>query len=145
MLRKPEAERTALLERIPDRERRKRHRRWVEQGIDSDDLPDAIATFQETIRNLDAALADGLWTVGDQFTLADVALTPYFQAIDQFGWGGLMVDRPRVAAWFDRARDRPSFKAAILEQYDAGQLEQMKHLGEAEWPKIAARIAIRQP
>jgi glutathione S-transferase len=143
MLRKPEAERLALLERIPDRERRKRHSRWVEYGIDSEDLPDAIATFQETIANLDAALARGAWTVSDQFTLADVALAPYFQAIDQFGWSGFTAKASRVAAWFERVRTRPSFKSAILDQYEPGQLDRMKQMGQAEWPKIAARIASR--
>lgn len=143
MLKKPQDERMALLERIPDRERRKRHRRWVEQGIDSDDFPDAIAMFRQTIANLESTLASGPWIVGDRFTLADAALVPYFQMIDQFGWNGFLADAPGAAAWFERARCRNSFKSGVLDHYEAGQLERMKDMGAAEWPKIAARLAAR--
>jgi glutathione S-transferase len=144
MLQKPQHERMALLERIPDRERQKRHRRWVEHGIDSEDFPDAIAMFQRTIAELDAALASGPWVVGRQFTLADAAMLPYAQVIDQFGWNGFLADAPRVAAWFELAKRRNSFKS-ILDQYDPIQLERLHHMGAAEWPKIAARLLPQRP
>lgn len=141
MLEKPEDERNALLGRIPDRDRRRRHRRWIERGIDSEDFPDAVATYRETIAALEADLADSEWAVAGRFSLADIALAPYFQAIDQFGWNGFLAGAPRVAAWFDRVRRRDSYAPAILDGYDPGQLAWMKETGAREWPKIASVLA----
>ena len=99
--------------------------------------------FQQTIAALDATLTDKSWAVGDQFTLADAALAPYFQMIDQFGWNGFLADAPKIAGWFDRARRRNSFRSGILDQYESGQLESLRRMGAAEWPKIAARLSPR--
>ncbi len=138
MLEKSADERDALLGRIPDRDRRRRHRRWIERGIDSEDFPDAVATYRETIAGLETALAVSDWAAGARFTLADIALAPYFQAIDQFGWNGLLDGAPRVAAWFDRIRSRDSYAPSVVDGYDPGQLAWMKGTGAREWPKIAS-------
>jgi glutathione S-transferase len=144
MLAKPPHERSALLDRIPDRERQKRHRRWIEHGIDSEDFPDAVEMFRQTIADLDDELASGPWAVGQRFTLADVALLPYFQVIDQFGWNGFLADAPRVVAWFDQAKHRTGFKA-VRDHYDPMQLRHLHEAGAAQWPKIAARLTANGP
>ena len=142
VLERPAEERAALLDRIPDLERRKRHKRWVEQGLDSDDFPDAIATFHKTIKRMETELAKPPWLAGETFTLADVALLPYIHALDQFSWRGLLAGAPSANAWFNRARKRQSYQRAIVDQIQSDQRDQMQRVGAAQWPKIAAELAV---
>lgn len=69
----------------------------------------AIERLRETVQRMDRALADGPWMIGDEFTLADVALVPTLVRMSDIGlaevWDGL----PRVAGWLERVQTRPSF------------------------------------
>jgi glutathione S-transferase len=137
MLEKPIEERDTLLARIPDPTRRDRHRRWVEDGIDSQDLPDAVVTYRKTLADMENALQSGAWLMGDQFTLADVAMLPYFQCLQQFGWQGFYQgEYANVADWFDRGQARPSYDLAICNTYSEQMNQNFSALGEPAWEKI---------
>jgi glutathione S-transferase len=141
LMEKSEAERNALLERIPEKPRRERQKRLVASGLDAPDVADAVKTYRKTILDMEAALADHDWVVSDSFSLADICLAPYFQTLFQFDWTGLYEsDCPRVADWFGRCRQRDSYRQAVAGDFPEEVVRDLREKGAAVWDKIAAHL-----
>ncbi len=85
------------------------YRKMGRDGSSPEEERDAIEKLRETIVRMDRALADGPWMVGEQFTLADIALVPTLVRMADIGLANLWDGRRRVADWFERVRARPSF------------------------------------
>ena len=137
LMEKPEAERDAILERIPEKPRRERQKRLVKFGLDAPDVADAVKTYRSTIRDMESSLAQHSWVVGDEFSLADVCLAPYFQTLAQFGWTALYDrDCPRVADWYARCCERASYQLAVADDFPEDLLVKLQQEGTAVWPKI---------
>ena len=69
----------------------------------------SIERLRETIMRMDRALANGPWMIGEQFTLADIALVPTVVRMSDIGLADAWSGKPRVADWFARVQARPSF------------------------------------
>lgn len=78
-------------------------------GSSPEEERDAIDKLRETVARMDRALAQGPWIVGEQFTLADVALVPTIVRMSDIGLADAWADRPRIADWFARMQARSSF------------------------------------
>lgn len=141
LMEKSEEERQALLEKIPEKPRRERQKRLVKFGLDSPDVADAVRIYRKTVLDMEKALSENDWIVGDNFSLADVCLAPYFQTLTQFGWTALYdQDCPRVADWFERCQRRPSYQSAVAEDFPSELVAQLQRQGAAVWHKIAAHL-----
>ena len=110
---KTEDEVRQTIENIPDRGKRERQRENILKGLDSKFLPVAVKRFAKLIGDIDGALAEGDWLVGNEFSLADIAYTPYMVRLTHLQMGWLWEDKPAVADWFARIQARPSFQAGI--------------------------------
>jgi len=73
----------------------------------------SIERLRETTARMDRALAKGPWMIGDQFTLADIALVPTLVRMSDIGLADAWADKPRVADWLSRVQERPSFAKAF--------------------------------
>jgi glutathione S-transferase len=113
---------------------RARERAWVEFGSA---VLNAIASFYgapheaalqarraqltELFAQLEAALPQhGPWFAGERFGLVDAAFGPVFRYFDVFeAWGEAppFTGLPRVEAWRESLRARPSVRAAVDEGY----------------------------
>lgn len=62
---------------------------------------------------VDRALREGpgAYLAGPAFSLADVSLMPYIGSLRMLGAEHLLADRPHVLAWWERVRDRDSWRA----------------------------------
>ena len=129
LLEKPDHEREAILARIPDRARQARHRRWVAHGVNNPDFKMAVLVYCDTVREMEGSLAHQPWLSGDEFSLADCALLPYFQAMAQMGWDSIYASCPNVIDWFDRGRSRTSFREQITAQIPSPLLDRFKTIG----------------
>jgi glutathione S-transferase len=65
---------------------------------------------QEKLTWLDGLIAGRQWIVGDRFTLADILLYCFLDFGTQVGQP-LNLDNKNIAAWFERAKQRPSVAA----------------------------------
>ncbi len=90
---------------------------------------------------MEKALSEHAWVVGDQFTLADACLAPYFQTLLQFDWTALY-DRncPNVAHWFECIQQRSSFQAAVADDFPEALIAELREKGRAAWEKIEAHL-----
>jgi glutathione S-transferase len=129
LLEKSEQERETILSQIPDRARQARHRRWVQYGVNNPDFKQAVLVYNDTVKEMDRCLMDRPWLAGENFSLADCALLPYFQAVDQMGWDGLFNSFPKVVDWFSRGQARSSYQVQITSQIPEKALGQFKTVG----------------
>jgi glutathione S-transferase len=82
------------------------------EGFSKEEVESAKATLDRCWKRVEEALSGHAWIVGDLFSLADITWVPlHFTLIG----ASYDFDRfPRVQAWAQRLRDRPSFQGGVL-------------------------------
>ncbi|MGH1463229.1 MAG: glutathione S-transferase family protein [Neptuniibacter sp.] len=140
MLEKSPEEQQRLLDLIPEKPRRERQKRLVKMGLEAPDVVDSVRTYRKTILQMEADLKEHTWIVGDEFSLADVCLAPYFQTIHQFGWQEIYSDCPHVADWFLRCMNRHSYQQAVADDFSPEVLADLRAKGEPAWEIIERHL-----
>jgi glutathione S-transferase len=123
------------LAKIPNAERRERTRQAIELGVDSPQFPDAIKRFEKLLGDMEATLADDKWLAGGSYSLADVNYTPYMIRLEHLQLGAMIDKRPKVKAWSERLKERPSWAKGIGQWLNQGYLTLMEEKGAEAWPK----------
>ena len=135
-----EQELQRIIDRTPDPERRAWRREIVDKGVESRQFGDAIRAYDKLLADMEKALAGSDWLTGEEYTLADVGITPYVNRLAMLKLERMWEGRPNVADWYARARARSNFAAAIEAYDEDGYLSLMAEQGEAQWPAVAAAI-----
>ncbi len=126
----------------PDPARRERKRQTIELGLDAPGAPAALRLYDGVLARMETQLADGrAWLMGDQYTLADVAMTPYVVRLDHLMLSGMWAARPAVGAWLARINARPNF-AGIGDHLNDAYLALMSDKGSDAWPKVETILAV---
>ena len=126
---------------IGDPARSDRDRSVYEHGVDSPHVYNAIAAYESAFEKLEKTFAHGRgWVMGDAFTIADIVLAPYMARLDYLTlldvWTG---ERPGVAAWWGRLRERASFRTQLSGRLTPGIVEPMNRFGAAIRPRVEER------
>lgn len=129
-----------MLENIPDPIKRERRRDVIAKGSDSVHFKIAIERMLALYDDMESALAEQRFLVGDSYTIADAAFTPYVNRIDHLDIMGMLDKHPRVLDWYRRLQQRPSFEAAITRWENEKYISLMKSAGRENWPKIQSII-----
>ena len=82
-------------------------------GSSAQEEESSIEKLRETVRRMERALTNGPWIMGQQFTLADVGLIPTIVRMVDIGLGDIWEAKSRVAEWYARVQERPSFTKAL--------------------------------
>jgi ganglioside-induced differentiation-associated protein 1 len=127
----PESQRQIRFRNVGDPRRRDRFMSTYELGVESPFVLWAIAAYERAFKTMEATLAEGgEWLVGDAFSLADVNLIPYVARLEYLTlldvWIG---NRPRVRAWWERAKARAAFAAAIADPLTQKERDDMRTFG----------------
>ena len=126
----------AHVARIPDPARRERSRSLLEKGVESPMFAPAILRYDTLLTDLEDALAGGQWLAGDDYSLADIAYTPYLTRLDHLRYLGMLDRRPRLADWYQRVRARASYEPALAKWFSPEYLPLMAEKGEEAWPRV---------
>jgi glutathione S-transferase len=89
------------------------YRKMGVDGSDAVEEQEAIEKLRQTVLRMERALTSGPWLVGEQFTLADIALVPTLVRMTDIGLAHLWEDAPEVTGWFGRVQARPSFSTTF--------------------------------
>lgn len=76
-------------------------------------LESAGTALESCLTVLDKQLSQGIFLVGEQFTLADIGLMPYVEYLMATPVAQTLEKFPAVSAWWSRVSARPSWKMAI--------------------------------
>lgn len=115
---------------------------WIQQGLEAPGAADKIRLYDEYLRKMEAALRDADWLLGADYSIADLAMTPYVNRLAALAMEGLWKEGrlPRVEAWFERIRRRPSFKPAMLDWLPEELRAEMLENGRRSWPQVRAIV-----
>lgn len=87
--------------------------------------------------DMEQALGENEWLAGPDYSLADVVWTVALARAHMLGFGRLFASRPRVAAYFERVRARPSFgKAEVWDRIHIGTMARIAA------PVLLPRLAV---
>jgi glutathione S-transferase len=125
-----------MLEQIPNLFKRERRRDVIEKGTGSQHFVIAVQRMTQLLDEMDEALGRHPWLASDRYSLADVAFTPYLARLEHLNVLEMTRGRDRVADWYRRCRQRPSFHAAIVKWENPDYLELMRRRGAEAWPHI---------
>ena len=103
-----------LLARIPTKERRISWEKASKATFTPEQLADARAKVGAYVREMDSALANQPWLVGEQFTLADILTFANFYSLPaNYPEFATAEFAPRVRDWLTRIYQRPGTIRAI--------------------------------
>ena len=139
-LAKGEPECGELIENVPDPVKRERRRDVIYNGTEAGEFRLAVTMWISLLNDMEAALCQHEWLVGDYYTIADAAYTPYLTRLDHLHVLGFIDDKPRLTDWYARIKARPSYQLGITEWLDHGYLALMNEKGDEAWPEIEAMI-----
>jgi glutathione S-transferase len=129
-----------MLEQIPNIIKRERRRDVIEKGIKSQHFRIAVQRMVQLLDEMEEALSEHQWLVGDSYTLADVAFTPYLLRLEHLNILAMAGNRNGVADWYARCQQRPSFGIALRKWENQDYLAVMQRGGKEHWPEIEAMI-----
>jgi glutathione S-transferase len=99
-------------------------------GFPKAEMDDALNRLRRTYERMEAEItkSGGPWLLGENITLADVAVTPALVRMDDLGMSSQWRDLPGVVRWYENIRAHPAFKPT----YYHGSLlsERFPHLRE---------------
>jgi glutathione S-transferase len=130
-----------MLEEIPNIFKRERRRDVIEKGADSQHFIIAVERMVLLLDEMEEALAAHRWLASDEYSLADVAFTPYLARLEHLHILDMVGERGQVADWYRRCKARQSFAAAIGKWENPSYLSLMQKQGTAHWPKVREIMA----
>lgn len=140
LLEKSVEEQQRLIDQIPEQPRRERQRRLLAQGLEAPDVKGSVRVYHDTIRTMEETLRLQRWLTSETFGLADCAMAPYFQTLEQFGWLKMLDSYPLVMDWLNRVTCRESYKNAVVADFTPDLLEKLQDIGREAWPVIERHL-----
>ena len=125
----------------PDPAWRERKRSWIRQGFDAPEVALALGVFTRVLADMETALTGSQWLVGERYSLADGALTPYANRLEMLGMSEMWADKPNFARWFAAVKARSTFEPALFKWLPADLRERMLADGRRAWPEYKRILA----
>jgi glutathione S-transferase len=130
--------REEIFAQTPDPVFRERKRRWVTDGVDAPDLSQALRVYDRMLGDMERSLSSGPWLAGEAYSLADIGMAPYVNRLAMLQFDEMWSERPGVARWFERLRQRPAFPQAVTKEIPAALTAEMAQRGREIWPAMRA-------
>ena len=123
---------------VGDPERQSRYIAIFENGVNSRYVFEGVANFEKLFKSMEIALADGRkWLLGDNYTLADISLTPFVARLSYLTLLDIWLEsRPKVKNWWIRSQNKRSYEFAVDEALTKTQKLEMETFGSKVWFKI---------
>jgi glutathione S-transferase len=126
--------------RTPNRKFAAYKRDVIEKGLASAYVREALASHDRMLTWMEEGLASSPYLAGNAYSLADVAVIPYVLRLELLNLAGMWARRPRVAAWWQRTKERPSTRSAILDRMGEAEHEPFRNLEADPWPVAKALL-----
>ena len=123
---------------------KQQQRDYIMQAFDAPGATDLIKLYDRNLEKMDAALDGKEWLVGDTFTAADVACTPYIYRLECLGMSGLWENGrfPNLEHWWESVKDRPSYQPELVDWLPEEHIENFTMHGRKSWPQICKIVGI---
>lgn len=118
---------------------------FVRFGFEAPGATEKVKLYDTYLRKMEAALADDNdWLVGNKFSIADVALTPYVNRLAMMSMRGMWENGrlPRVEAWFARIEAMSNFQTCLIDWVPDHLTNDLRENGSKSWPEVARLLDI---
>jgi glutathione S-transferase len=126
----------ADLAKTPSAKRADTKRQVALHGLDAPVVVEAVRHHEKLLDRIEEAMKIGSYIAGREYSIADVAATPYIWRLQQLRLSQMWDKRPGVAAWFERIQQRPSFATAINKVVTQEDFERYRNFEPDPWPKV---------
>ena len=111
---------------------------WIQKGIQAPGAAEKIRLYDAYLHKMDAALAGSQWLVGERFSIADIAMTPYVNRITALSMQGMWEGGrlPHVERWFRDIQARTSFQPAFVKWMPEDLRREMRENGARSWDEV---------
>ena len=106
-------QRDAQLAKAPLQRQSEYKRAAVEEGLGSPMGKEATKSFDKLLKWIQESTERGPWLAGPDYSLADIAATPYMVRLEMLKLSRMWDKKPGVAEWWERVKARPSYETAI--------------------------------
>ena len=116
----------------------------VRNGFDAPGAAAKVELYDHYLHNMEKVLQENTWLAGENFTFADIAMTPYVNRLEMLSMSGMWANGrlPNVEEWFARIKARPSFKPALRDWVPDDLETDMRTYGAQSWPDISGILGI---
>lgn len=125
-----------ILQSIPEESRREIKRKAFTTGLENPDLPIAVRRINDLFNDMETALEAHYWLADGRLSLADFGLLPYVLRMRHLNQPSMFDARPRLVAWLERLKARPSFSEAIEGWLNENYLTLMNRTGAEAQPLV---------
>jgi glutathione S-transferase len=117
---------------------------YIQEGLAAPGAADKIRLYDAYLHKMEKALEGEHWLVGHNFSMADVALTPYVNRLAALAMEGMWAAGrlPRVEDWFERVRSRAGFHSSFIECVPKSLADEMHANGVRSWPDVKRLLDI---
>jgi glutathione S-transferase len=136
LLKKSAEELEAELAKSPNKARAEIKRQVYHHGLDAPVVVDALRHHQKLLNRIDAAMKEGPYIAGADYSLADVAATPYIWRLTKLRLSRLWDDRPGVARWYERIQQRSTFSKAVEGWLTKAEHDRYDKFEPDPWPRV---------
>jgi len=111
-------EQRAILLRFPGADKRATMLKRLENGVSAEEEAFANERLGAVMNKIEETLIATSWLAGDTFSLADIAIAPFFERFEANGMDELIDwdTRPKAGDWWRRVQARPSYETAYAFQ-----------------------------
>jgi len=135
-----EASLQSFFSQISDPARRAVMEDIVTNGLESPRLRLAALAYGKLIKDMAVALANSDWLVGGKISLADFAMLPYIERLEQLQLSGWWAGYPQLNQWLAQLRDTQAYKVGMGEWNNPSYVQLMRDSGSEVWPKMKALL-----
>jgi glutathione S-transferase len=136
-----EEEVIAHINKIPQQAKRDRIMEVTLKGVEASYFEPAIRRWDKLFSDMEESLSENIWLTGDEYSLADIAYTPYLTRMDHVKFMGLFDNRPHIMDWYERIKARPNYAIGIGEWINEKYIPLMAEKGDEVWPRVKAILA----
>ena len=115
MLHKDPAELQSLIDQVRDPVRREGRRAVVADGVQAPVFRQALQQYLQVLQTAEDLLAESTWLAGEDYSLADCALTAYVLRLVHLDQAALVERLPGLSRWYAAVQRRPSWQTAIAD------------------------------
>ena len=142
-LQRPREEVLAEFQQITDPRVKQLSLSTYERGIEAPEVGVAFGIIQAFLQKLATSLAGQTWLVGEAFSLAECAVTPYLTRLEHLGLDFLWEDEgfEPLRQWISRTRNEPAYQSAVTDFTHPEQLAVFKQGGQQAVQHIKKLLA----
>lgn len=133
-------QRDVELAKMPLQRQAEYKRAGIEEGIGSPKGKEATKSFEKLIQWIQESTERGPWLAGPDYSLADIAATPYMVRLEMLKLSRMWDHKPGVAKWWERIKTRPSYEATITKWLRPDDFARYEKLSDP-WTDVSKNVA----